>query len=822
MKKTFSPSILLIPTLKCQASCKYCFTEEKNGEMNLKQWKDILVFLKTLTSEFTIKKKLNITFHGGEPLLKSPEYYRIIFGDLKEYFFNFHLNIGLQSNLWNFNKDYLELFKKYKVHISTSLDGPEKINDRQRGSGYFEKSWEAIKFIRKEDIPIGVISTFTSQSYEEWEQIINFFTKQRLSLKIHPAVPRNQKHKISENGNRSTSLVLSPNKYYDLLKQMYEFFKNNYHKLTIEPIHSIINYALEKGTKECFMGGCLGTRLAITPSGDLYPCQRFVGIKNYRIGNINDPDIFISIKSAFKGTNPNYFPSSFSKNNIEFNPAFFEPGCPYQGLVSNLKTRQDPYWFAIDSLINEIKSDYIKETIQFLEMEGVIDGKNNLTRKTYFRQFPLLLIQKSRAEITKLARNANRIVISCFFAKNLSISQIISKLNELGYNLNNSLAYHTIKSFKQKIFIHELNNIYIHLTWNCNLNCSHCYAPINPSEKDGRIRSFSLKSNRFIEILLEAQRLGFNKCVFTGGEPSLHPKFDKFLEELQKNKEKLGLIDLSLRTNFTTKIISSKKLLRKMALIFDEVIVSVDGNQKIHDKRRGAGSFSLTKKNLHRFIDILEKIESSTKLIIACTANENKQSNKLKRDLVKFGNDLGRSVELRFQPLLPLGKAKTMLNELNHRELSPFEAINFLGNFNSFKDTCGLGWNLNVAPDGDVTPCHAFQPKGSFIGNLFRKELEMILKSPVIKFLQDYSVNSNTRCKSCIFKYICFGSCQAWNKSIGNLEDISQPPSFCQDNSSPKYRQNLEYLKIASDYLNIDFDIVLKKINEVKNSELFD
>ena len=77
-----------------------------------------------------------VTFHGGEPLLAGKPWYRRNLPILQARFEG-RLKLGIQSNLWLLDDEYCSLLKEYGVSIGTSLDGPEEINDAQRGRGYF-------------------------------------------------------------------------------------------------------------------------------------------------------------------------------------------------------------------------------------------------------------------------------------------------------------------------------------------------------------------------------------------------------------------------------------------------------------------------------------------------------------------------------------------------------------------------------------------------------------------------------------------------------------------------------------------------------------
>ena len=99
---------------------------------------------------------IDITFHGGEPLIAGFKWYQRNLPLLQERFGE-RLRLHMQSNLWLLDGDFCKLFRNYHLSLGTSLDGPEHINDLQRSAGYFRRTMEAIKRARVHGMSIGCI-----------------------------------------------------------------------------------------------------------------------------------------------------------------------------------------------------------------------------------------------------------------------------------------------------------------------------------------------------------------------------------------------------------------------------------------------------------------------------------------------------------------------------------------------------------------------------------------------------------------------------------------------------------------------------------------
>ena len=98
------------------------------------------------------------------------------------------LRLGIQSNLWLLDDETCELFREHRVSIGTSLDGPEAVNDAQRGAGYFARTMAGIETARRNGLSAGIICTFTRRSAPHYREVFEFFAGQGLGFSVHAAV----------------------------------------------------------------------------------------------------------------------------------------------------------------------------------------------------------------------------------------------------------------------------------------------------------------------------------------------------------------------------------------------------------------------------------------------------------------------------------------------------------------------------------------------------------------------------------------------------------------------------------------------------------
>lgn len=119
---------------------------------------------------------------------------------------------------------------------------------------------------------------------------------------------------------------------------------------------------------------------------------------------------------------------------------------------------------------------------------------------------------------------------------------------------------------------YQVREVYIHLTQNCNLNCSYCCNENNLGKWD------ELESNEWMEIIRALKSNGVEKVVLTGGEPLLRTD----IVSLSKFIKQIGL-KLAIITNGT--LLSGD--IFEIIEVVDSISISLDSiDEDINDEFR--------------------------------------------------------------------------------------------------------------------------------------------------------------------------------------------------------------------------------------------
>lgn len=152
--------VILKVAERCNINCTYCYVfngqddsyKFHSKQINVKTINSLSLFLKEACQSESIQI-IQIDFHGGEPLLIGKEklkaYCQIFLDDLEDVA---EVVFCLQTNATLIDNEWISIFEKFKIKVSTSLDGPKYINDINRvdfrGKGTYDDTLEGLKLLQ--------------------------------------------------------------------------------------------------------------------------------------------------------------------------------------------------------------------------------------------------------------------------------------------------------------------------------------------------------------------------------------------------------------------------------------------------------------------------------------------------------------------------------------------------------------------------------------------------------------------------------------------------------------------------------------------------
>ena len=323
------------------------------------------------------------------------------------------------------------------------------------------------------------------------------------------------------------------------------------------------------------------------------------------------------------------------------------------------------------------------------------------------------------------------------------------------------------------------------LSYLCNFKCYYCYEA-NLSN-DTKVISENAVDNIF-SLLDEYEKEGkkVDKIVITGGEPLLEKNRDilKYILRKIKNRNlKYEIITNGYNLDAFLEMIKSPRL--------SSVQITIDGTEKVHDKRRIHKAKKKSFKKIIRNIDfcLQERIDVDLRINVD---NNNVSSI---GELAAFFREKNYYDSNHFIPYLyPLSdnnimdsidETELLNNIIRQAEDAPdllkidwrFHGIDHLKSIRDntlmlpmFKFCCALKSQLLFDPHGDIYTCW-------FIAG--HKEYSIGKYDPVIEIddsklglWHNRSIRTIKKCKNCIYKFVCGTGCVMKTLSNNNYSTI--------------------------------------------------
>lgn len=172
---------IFVLTLRCENSCEYCqVTRKKVQDVQYDMSKDVARQAVYRMFE-TPAKNITVEFQGGEPLLAF-DMLRFIVELCEEINVTTNKDKKLQfvvaTTLQQIDINMLSFMKDHKIHISTSLDGPEWLHNKNRPNSCRNSYAQTLKGIEMArswlgDDSVAAMTTITNDSLGYAKQIID-------------------------------------------------------------------------------------------------------------------------------------------------------------------------------------------------------------------------------------------------------------------------------------------------------------------------------------------------------------------------------------------------------------------------------------------------------------------------------------------------------------------------------------------------------------------------------------------------------------------------------------------------------------------------
>ena len=292
----------------CNLACKYCYYLEKN---NLYQNSHRHLMSDEMLEQFTREyieaqtmPQVLFTWHGGEPLMRSIDFYKKALALQKKYAHGKQIDNVIQTNGTLLTDEWCEFFAQNHWLGGISIDGPQEYHDHYRvtpaGKPSWEKVMQGIQLLKKHRVEWNAMAVVNAYNAEHPLEFYHFFRDNGCQyLQFTPIVERLTEH---EDGRTLASLAddreipladasVTPQQWGNFLCTIFDdWVRHDVGKTFVEIFDcTLANWmgvlpGICAYSKECGHAGVM------EHNGDVYSCDHFV-FPEYKLGNIREQSL---------------------------------------------------------------------------------------------------------------------------------------------------------------------------------------------------------------------------------------------------------------------------------------------------------------------------------------------------------------------------------------------------------------------------------------------------------------------------------------------------------------------------------------------------
>ena len=437
----------------------------------------------------------------------------------------------------------------------------------------------------------------------------------------------------------------------------------------------------------------------------------------------------------------------------------------------------------------------MEETLEIeLNEDTILNLPQNLSYKKIKNN--LLVISQNSANWIMLFNEEQEKIFGLLYESN-TLGQV-SELSNNDEDFNFVISQIVDRNFTdtQQVEFNSPQNegLYIYLTNDCNLSCTHCYM------YSGKPRINELKKEEWFKIIQNAKDNGIRSITFTGGEVLQYKNWFEIIKFTKEN-------DISV-TILTNGVLWDKEKIEQSKLYIDEVQISLDGtDEELNSIIRGSGNFQKALENVKLFVN------AGIKTVVATTPTLNNVK-EIEKTYINFAQQLLdelQSENLYFkisQKLITGRKVKALIQE-QAKEYSKItrklantlypdsDIRNFINNMGvgTGLKNCGYG-GISISSEGKFFLCNRIEDIEPIATN--KDDFKDIMEKANY-YYEWSSVDNVMPCMSCELKYICGGGCRIDEYHFaGKQAEIKELQPLTKIDCTDEYKNSIYEKMIGS------------------------
>ncbi len=269
---------------QCNLRCSYCYRRDQRSPQNmtLEDAEKVVEWL--IAQDRSIdssEQQLNLIFFGGEPLL-CKNVIQYFLEEISRRVQNYSPRFSISTNGVLLDKNIATLFKKYDVRVQISIDGNRNIQNAHRphfdGTGTYDTIVNNLQYFNLSNDRVSARATVSKKNIRFFEQIKHLYDIGFKQLSLGFVVDSGGVDYDIQHDDLPTIKAE--------MDKLYSFFIERLESgeiLRINPVYDHFIFLSLRWSQYCC--GATKNVFAFNYSGDLFPCQRFVGNKEFLCGS---------------------------------------------------------------------------------------------------------------------------------------------------------------------------------------------------------------------------------------------------------------------------------------------------------------------------------------------------------------------------------------------------------------------------------------------------------------------------------------------------------------------------------------------------------
>ena len=276
----------------CNLACHYCYYLEKRElyptDKHPTMSKELLEEFTRQYIEAQTMPQVLFTWHGGETLLRSVDFYQHALKLQRRYAHGRQIDNCLQTNGTLLTDEWCKFFKENNFLIGISIDGPQEYHDHYRKTHNGRPTWKevmrGIHLLQKHGVEWNAMAVVNSYNADHPLEFYRFFKEIGCQyLQFTPVVEQIE--------GEVTDFSVTPNQWGTFLCKLYdEWVKQDVGEIFVQTFDATLANWVGEVPGVCSLSAMCGHAAAMEFNGDVYSCDHFV-FPEFRLGNIRQQSL---------------------------------------------------------------------------------------------------------------------------------------------------------------------------------------------------------------------------------------------------------------------------------------------------------------------------------------------------------------------------------------------------------------------------------------------------------------------------------------------------------------------------------------------------